>query len=715
MKIAFYLEPVIFRGTPAFLTPHVHWFLAILDALAISRDDSVTLMTNRALADVFGQRFAGKFDAALDIVPLDPGLALDASGGSVRHYARDLYDRPDAPVKNAYLDRAIRDGLARAGADIVICSSENRYLLRHRSALSPQFFIEQSPLPSGMRGGLYFDPFGHQAHSVLRQHWRDILTASYRRDELEKGAGVIEELERRKEAARSVSGPHRAAGFADPARDTVMVALQPDDWLSWEGALRTCDRPLDLLLRVARSLPGHTILPTFHKDMQPTGAALRGLRALSPNIAGLGQEECTDSSEDLLPLLDNVYTVSSSVGITALLYGCTLVSDADSYLSSAAVTTEQFLAGHRPRLLHDERVRLAAFLKARYNRPISGMTSLGEYRQQRQGIIDAVSRGPDIATPHYRSRPDAKFGVLDFSYAVYAHFRAAHVAGRPYTINLGDYVQSLGVWRALRALGIADRDIVPVDRDSLGAYDGPPVNLVMNGVFTASNFPLSPAINPVFFGFSYHPDNMIPSDDKALFEPSLTHLEGRRIWCRDKATAERLEGYGLDTRISGCLSQSFAPGANIDRRHLPVLLCGLDDPQAESHLKALFPGHVRLKDQRRPVAVHPLPPAARAECRAAAGALLGYYERHFSMVVTSLMHCASPCASLGIPTVIIRRDPDNLRFSDLKAELPVIGAENVLALGEKELRGMAKTLARRQSLLAMLGTALARATARETA
>jgi len=301
-----------------------------------------------------------------------------------------------------------------------------------------------------------------------------------------------------------------------------------------------------------------------------------------------------------------------------------------------------------------------------------------------------------------------KFGVLSFSYAPYSHFRGSLESGQNYTVNLGDYIQSIGTHRALEALGVSGSDIIYVDRDRLGEYNGEPVNLIMNGMFTPSNFPMSKKINPVFFGFSYHPDNIIPADDKVLFEDSITYFLGRKIGCRDRSTAECLLAYGLDAYVTGCLSQSFETTHSTVRDLLPVLICGIDDPKVEEWLMLSFPNHIRLKDQRRPAVTHPLSPLDIEDCRRSANALISLYRDHVSLVFTSLMHCASPCASLGIPTVVIRQDPDNLRFSDLKEHLPVLASGRVMQeFKTQDLGRVAATLNRRSAMLDMLADVVA--------
>jgi hypothetical protein len=269
---------------------------------------------------------------------------------------------------------------------------------------------------------------------------------------------------------------------------------------------------------------------------------------------------------------------------------------------------------------------------------------------------------------------DLRFGVLDFSYAGFTHFASRLAVEGCYDVNLGDYIQSRAVREALLAIGVAEDQIVYVDRDDLSTYAGEPVLLVMNGVFYPRCFPLSPHIVPVWFGFSFSDANLLPGESTADYRDALARLEVRYpVGCRDVATMRALQAAGHPAYLSGCLSSTLRP-VPADRTYRRGLVCGLDDEHLASALAA--EGLISLPDQRWVVGEHPLGTAARAACRRAAGALLAFYADHAGYVVTSLMHCALPCAAMGIPTVVVRRDPNNYRFDMVHALLAVHDASH---------------------------------------
>lgn len=291
-----------------------------------------------------------------------------------------------------------------------------------------------------------------------------------------------------------------------------------------------------------------------------------------------------------------------------------------------------------------------------------------------------------------------RFGVLNFSYNNNLYLAQQVQEHGECSINLGDYIQSIAVRNALVSIGVREEQIVYVDRDNFCGCDTENVLLIMNGVFYPDNFPIPENIFPVFFGFSYHPSNMFPWNTVEEYDNSLTHLDScSLIGCRDRATAEILAGKGFKTHVTGCLSQSFLPREEEPRGNSPVLLCGLDDAELSASLSRVAGSYIFFKDQRKLVFEHPLSLGVMGECRKDALSLLDLYKNHVSMAITSLMHCASPCASLGIPTVVVRNDPENIRFSSISEFIPVMSSKGRYSF--PELSGMAKKLRLRECML----------------
>ncbi|MDH6231054.1 hypothetical protein M2281_001626 [Mesorhizobium soli] len=198
--------------------------------------------------------------------------------------------------------------------------------------------------------------------------------------------------------------------------------------------------------------------------------------------------------------------------------------------------------------------------------------------------------------------------------------------------NIGDNIQTIAVSKHI------DQRYDLVDRDFINSYNGEPCVVVMNGWFTHEprNWPPAPGITPVFFGF-----HLIP-ELAAEFEKHKAYFERfAPIGCRDQATADMIKSWGVEAYVSGCATMTFKT-----RSKEP------DDP------KIIFVDHTRRdfhRGQRKGCIelAHEAPFYISGSTAkfAIAGELLNYYRQNAGLVVTSRIHCAMPCAAMGIPVV----------------------------------------------------------------
>jgi len=125
------------------------------------------------------------------------------------------------------------------------------------------------------------------------------------------------------------------------------------------------------------------------------------------------------------------------------------------------------------------------------------------------------------------------------------------VLAYPHSNNLGDFIQSLAAAQWLK-----NEKIQPLDRDQLHDYTGPQIRLVMNGWFMESpqNWPPSDKIFPLFISFHLNPTakkRMLTTEGIAYFK------KHQPIGCRDFYTQNLLQGYGIETYFSACLTLSL--------------------------------------------------------------------------------------------------------------------------------------------------------------
>ena len=199
------------------------------------------------------------------------------------------------------------------------------------------------------------------------------------------------------------------------------------------------------------------------------------------------------------------------------------------------------------------------------------------------------------------------------------------------SFNIGDEIQSLAVAQHLR------QEYDFVERDFLNHYDGDPCVVVMNGWFTHNpeNWPPAPNITPVFFGF-----HIVPWVATELAKHKDYFAKFAPIGCRDQATADIVKSWGVDAYVTGCATMTFPTRSREPDRPRIILV----DQKARHFVKSEKKGALRFS--------HKIPRHLTAGTRFEyAKELLDFYRENAGMVVTSRIHCAIPCAAMGIPAV----------------------------------------------------------------
>lgn len=211
--------------------------------------------------------------------------------------------------------------------------------------------------------------------------------------------------------------------------------------------------------------------------------------------------------------------------------------------------------------------------------------------------------------------------------------------------NVGDFIQSLAVAQHL------DQDYELVDRDFMNQYDGEPIVVVMNGWFTdePGNWPPSPSIIPVFLGFHIARESVsVIRDHKDYFARYAP------IGCRDHVTAAYMKECGIDAYVSGCATMTF-PRRRADLAPDRVVL--VDEPLQNF-----------LRSERREFTFisHELEPYMSQALRfQAARELLDFYRESAGLIITRRIHCAMPCAAMGIPVVFSGIKDGRTRIVDI--------------------------------------------------
>lgn len=256
------------------------------------------------------------------------------------------------------------------------------------------------------------------------------------------------------------------------------------------------------------------------------------------------------------------------------------------------------------------------------------------------------------------------FAYLKYSYNTFVWFDEELKKKKVYTVNLGDNIQALSIKNLYEKLKL--KKITSIDRDTIPNYKGTKVNLLTNAVFYNGNFVFSNNIHYIFLGFNT-PDRtlIIQNKDKLKsYEP---------IGCRDCSSAQLLREYGIASYVTGCYSIMW-PRRQKSEKQKKVFFVGVSD-----ELKKYIPSYL-LKNaefiiQRDEAYDYPLTEKEMEEKEEKALKLLERYRNEAKLVVTPLLHCASPCLGMGIPVILARDEYDD-RFSAIKKLTPLYLKEN---------------------------------------
>lgn len=225
--------------------------------------------------------------------------------------------------------------------------------------------------------------------------------------------------------------------------------------------------------------------------------------------------------------------------------------------------------------------------------------------------------------------------------------------------NLGDHVQVLTVDYLYHQMGIPKEEIVYIDKDDLATYDGEPVVLPVSmplidykehgiaGMF-------SKQITPVFLGLTLAKD--ILSDEEVEY-----YKKHEPVGCRDERTYNTLCGYGINAYLGGCMTVILPRREQNAEKQKKIFI--IDPTQG---IKTYLPEEIRKNAVRDTHLFY----GAMENPKQKAAARYRQYCEEGALVITSLLHCATPCMAMGIP-VILAKDVVSYRFSWLEALLTI--------------------------------------------
>lgn len=219
-------------------------------------------------------------------------------------------------------------------------------------------------------------------------------------------------------------------------------------------------------------------------------------------------------------------------------------------------------------------------------------------------------------------------------------------------INLGDWMQTEAVLYIYERMGIKREDVVRIELTEIHRYDGEylllPININLSFNWIIDIIPLPPRIIPVFLGLSYFSAQRLPQELADYFRFYAP------IGCRDEFTMEIMRANHIPAYLYGCVTAAMP---RVEHAGEGDKIFFVDVPES---FEEYYRGHegelsgeiVRVSHIRNGKEVRD-----KNYVEKTVNELWETYKTQAKLVVTSRLHCMSPCMSAGIPVIPVT---DNL-------------------------------------------------------
>ena len=216
------------------------------------------------------------------------------------------------------------------------------------------------------------------------------------------------------------------------------------------------------------------------------------------------------------------------------------------------------------------------------------------------------------------------------------------------TDNIGDDILSYAASRFLPQIDyIIDREQLDIFAPNKKEI----VSVIMNGWFLhhKSHWPPSPYINPLFVGIHFSDNLSLGVADDYLDGVGTEYLKAHEpIGCRDDATFKKMQLRDIQACFSGCLTLTLKKFLNVKKNNKYILV---DVPEIIYQKVVGSVGENQVK-----IVTHNVDDSYNgktwSERKNQVEILLKEYQGA-KAVITTRLHCALPCLSLGTPVILL--------------------------------------------------------------
>ena len=317
-------------------------------------------------------------------------------------------------------------------------------------------------------------------------------------------------------------------------------------------------------------------------------------------------------------------------------------------------------------------------LKTRLAKTVWENLSLYSLRRKLRSVQDSGSFAFDNPSPHQQGS-HVKFGLLRYGSVVRKGYE--HSA-----VNIGDYIQSLAARQFLPQVDTL------IERDAVADYQGEQVRMIMNGWWRLykGNAVTSSQIDPLYVSVHITEQDDVPPE-------AIEHFKQHEpIGCRDYSTMNFLQKQGVNAYFSGCLTLTLGKTYTVplEARTNTIYYVNFDPHIFVNYVKSKMfrsvgftPQKVRsrldsiintMSDYTKCQRVYrdhtvPLPLSEEERFRIADMYLRDYARAQ--LVITTKIHCALPCAGMGVPVILVMTNPQDARFGGIRELLNHLGVD----------------------------------------
>jgi hypothetical protein len=359
-RVLVYIEPCIFRDDPNFLRGHLEAFVHPT-LQAISYDEQLEFLGFSsniflAMAGLDVARRLPHQPKHSKLYPIYNSDLLADCSFCIEDYCRDVFSCSDLSLENKRLLKLLDSIIEDARPDIVITTSQNRYL-RVLSSKAGFYVlnIEFGPLPRvPYPANRFISLDGHLSDGAFSCP-KKLQNALKKVTHLDASQN-IEHFEEKYLKAVSLHPLFvNVRNFTTALRSDntlSMLALQPEQWITWEGALGKRRSGASIIQEALSIMNTDKLIVTFHAD--PSSAinpiSMREIWLSDCRLELLPNELSTGLSEVFLPFIDELITVSSNVAISAFLLGKPVRAIGTSFASTLDRLGTETAQAFRPKL-----------------------------------------------------------------------------------------------------------------------------------------------------------------------------------------------------------------------------------------------------------------------------------------------------------------------------------------------------------------------------